>query len=60
MDVTVFLDGVHGDSSRTFLVGDVDGPGQALVEATEEALRVGIAVCGPAVPLNRIGDAIRS
>ena len=59
VDVTVFLDGVHGDTSRTFLVGDVDAPGRALVQATEEALRAGIAVCGPGVPLNRIGDAIR-
>jgi len=59
VDITVFLDGVHGDSSRTFLVGNVDEAGRLLVEATREALQRGIAVCGPSVPLSRIGDAIR-
>ena len=59
VDITVFLDGVHGDSSRTFLVGTVDEAGRLLVEATREALQCGIAVCGPSVPLSRIGDAIR-
>ena len=59
VDVTVFLDGVHGDSSRTFLVGNVDAAGRALVAATHEALQRAIAVCGPAIPLNRIGDVIR-
>ena len=42
IDVTVFLDGVHGDCSDTFLVGEVDEAGQRLVEVTREALRVGI------------------
>ncbi len=32
VDITVFLDGYHGDCSKTFLVGNVDDKGQKLVE----------------------------
>ena len=32
VDVTVFLDGYHGDCSKTFLVGNVDSKGRKLVE----------------------------
>lgn len=31
VDVTVYLDGHHGDCSRTFLVGDVDADARRLV-----------------------------
>ena len=40
IDVTVYLDGVHGDCSKTFLVGDVDKDGKRLVSTTEECLEV--------------------
>ncbi|KAI9513227.1 methionyl aminopeptidase [Russula earlei] len=60
VDITVFLDGFHGDTSRTFLVGDVDELGRALVSATDEALDAGIAVCGPGKPLRSIGNAIHA
>ena len=39
-DVTIYLDGVHGDTSATFLVGDVDDDGRRLVQVT---LRVPVA-----------------
>lgn len=61
VDVTVYLDGFHGDTSRTFYVGGVDRASPAaveLVQATEEALRRGIEVCGPGVPYRAIGQAI--
>ena len=35
-DVTIYLDGVHGDCSATFLVGDVDRSRQRLVQVTRE------------------------
>ena len=39
IDVTVFLDGHHGDTSRTFCVGDgVSDEARRLVADTEEAL----------------------
>ena len=39
IDVTVYLDGVHGDCSDTFLVGDVDEAGQTLVATQLSWLR---------------------
>lgn len=44
IDVTVFLDGYHGDTSRTFYVGTPSPSARALVEANEEALREAIKV----------------
>ncbi|KAI0832873.1 peptidase M24, structural domain-containing protein [Trametes gibbosa] len=58
VDITVYLDGFHGDTSRTFLVGDVDERGRELVEITEAALEAGIAACGPGRPFKSIGRAI--
>ena len=37
VDVTVFFDGVHGDTSATFCVGDVDEDARRLVRVTREA-----------------------
>ncbi|KAI0638630.1 methionine aminopeptidase [Trametes polyzona] len=58
VDITVYLDGFHGDTSRTFLVGDVDEKGRELVSVTEAALEAGIAACGPGRPFKAIGRAI--
>mmetsp|Transcript_10529 Transcript_10529/g.18063 ORF Transcript_10529/g.18063 Transcript_10529/m.18063 type:complete len:374 (-) Transcript_10529:60-1181(-) len=58
IDVTVFLNGHHGDTSRTFLVGNVSEEAKRLVQITKEALDRSIAVCGPGVPFKSIGKAI--
>lgn len=61
IDVTAYSKGLHGDTSRTVLVGGkekVDERGQALVETTKECLEQAIGVCGPGVDLAEIGDAI--
>ncbi|KAI0034364.1 methionyl aminopeptidase [Vararia minispora EC-137] len=58
IDITVYLDGYHGDTSDTFLVGEVDEPGRRLIESTATALEIGIAACGPGRPLKAIGAAI--
>lgn len=58
IDITVFKDGFHGDTSRTFLVGEVDDKGLELVKITEDALAAGIAACGPGKPFKGIGNAI--
>ncbi|KAI0311781.1 methionyl aminopeptidase [Amylostereum chailletii] len=60
IDITVYLGGFHGDTSRTFLVGDVDAPGRALVAATRAALAAGLAVCRPGAPFKDIGRAIHA
>eukprot|EP00842_Homolaphlyctis_polyrhiza_P004931 jgi/Hompol1/5439/HPOL_001933-RA len=48
----------HGDTSTTVLVGDVDEPGVALVEATKTALHEALKICGPGVPFREIGSLI--
>ncbi len=54
VDVTTILDGYHGDTSRTFYVGEVSGQAKKLVEATKEAMMRGIAAVS--VDGGRIGD----
>ena len=58
IDVTAYIDGMHGDTSATFLVGDVDEPTRVLVETTREATARGIAAVAAGEPLRRIGEAI--
>ena len=60
VDITAFLDGFHGDHCRTFLVGDVDPSGQRLVRDAERCRDAGIAVCGPDVPFNKIGQVVEA
>ncbi len=59
VDVTVFLNGYHGDTSKMFYVGEVSDEAKRLVEATREALAAAIAICAPGVPYNKIGAAIQ-
>ncbi|KAJ6520405.1 methionyl aminopeptidase [Mycena sanguinolenta] len=58
IDVTVYLDGYHGDTAQTFLIGDVDEPGKELAKITNEALEAGIDACGPGRHFSEIGKAI--
>ncbi len=58
IDVTVYLDGVHGDTSVTFEVGDVDEHSHLLVQQTCNAMYAGIAAVGDKVPVYAIGRAI--
>lgn len=60
IDVTAFLDGVHGDTSATFTVGQVSPEVAALVARTEEATRRAIAAVRPGRPINVIGRVIES
>jgi methionyl aminopeptidase len=60
IDVTVILDGWHGDTSRMFLVGDVKLKARRLVDVTYEAMMRGIAAIRPGARLGDIGHAIQS
>lgn len=60
IDISVFLDGVHGDLSETYLVGDVDKEGKKLVEVTKQCLHEAISICGPGQLLQKIGQTISS
>ncbi len=58
VDVTAYVDGVHGDCSATALVGDVDEESRRLVEVTRECRDLGIAAVRPGRPVSDIGRAI--
>ncbi len=60
IDITAYLGGVHGDTNRTFLVGDVDDESRLLVERTEESLRRAIKAVAPGREFNVIGRTIES
>jgi methionyl aminopeptidase len=60
LDVTVYLDGMHGDCSATFLVGDVDPEGRRLVAVARECLAKGIEAVRPGRPISDIGKAIEA
>lgn len=59
IDVTLILDGWHGDSSRMYFVGEVSRRAQRLVEVTYEALMRGIAAVRPGGITGDIGAAIQ-
>ncbi len=60
VDVTTILDGWHGDTSRTYLVGDkVSIKAQRLVQVTYEAMMIGIELVKPGMELNQIGYQIQ-
>jgi methionyl aminopeptidase len=59
IDVTLILDGWHGDTSRMYLVGDVPRRAQRLVEVTYEALMRGMAAVRPGATTGDIGAAIQ-
>lgn len=60
LDITAFVNGYHGDTNATFLVGDVKPEIAELVERTKTALDRGIAAVLPGREVNIIGRAIES
>jgi methionyl aminopeptidase len=60
VDVTAFVNGVHGDTDATFCVGAVFEEARLLVERTHEAMMRGIRAVAPGRPLNAIGRVIEA
>ncbi|MET4780109.1 type I methionyl aminopeptidase [Glaciihabitans sp. UYNi722] len=60
IDITAFKNGVHGDSNRTFTVGEVTTEIADLVDRTRESLNRGIKAVAPGRQVNVIGRAIES
>jgi methionyl aminopeptidase len=60
VDITAYIDGVHGDTNATFLAGAVDEQSALLVERTHEAMMRGIRAVAPGRALNAIGRVIES
>lgn len=58
VDVTTELDGFHGDTSATFLVGEPDAAARRLVETARRCRDAGIAVVRAGARLGDIGAAI--
>lgn len=60
IDVTVIIDGWHGDHSRMYGVGDVSRKARRLMDVTWESLQRGIEVVKPGNTVGDIGHAIQS
>jgi methionyl aminopeptidase len=60
IDVTVILDGWHGDCSRMYPVGKIGVKAQKLIDATYESMMLGIAAVRPGARLTDIGAAIQA
>ena len=60
IDITAFINGVHGDTDATYPVGEVDEESALLIERTREATMRAINAVAPGRPLNVIGRVIES
>ncbi len=60
IDVTVIVDGWHGDTSRMYGVGAVSPRARRLVDVTYEALQRGLKAVKPGATTGDIGFAIQS
>ncbi|MDR2591582.1 MAG: methionyl aminopeptidase [Chitinispirillales bacterium] len=58
IDLTTIVDGFHGDSSETFMIGAVSKEARHLVGVAAKALIIGIDAVKPGAHLRAIGDAI--
>ncbi|NBB15779.1 type I methionyl aminopeptidase [Caulobacter sp. SLTY] len=59
IDVTVIVDGWHGDTSRMYGVGAVSARARRLVDVTYQALELGLAEVKPGATFGDIGHAIQ-
>ncbi|HLP90004.1 MAG TPA: type I methionyl aminopeptidase [Nostocaceae cyanobacterium] len=59
IDVTPIVEGYHGDTSKTFIVGNPAPKVKKLVEVTEKCLYLGIAEVKPGAKVGDIGAAIQ-
>jgi methionyl aminopeptidase len=60
IDVTAYINGVHGDTCATFFCGEVDEQTRLLTERTQEALARAIKAVKPGRQVNVIGRVIES
>lgn len=60
VDVTPIVDGFHGDTSRTFCVGEVSPIARRLVADTRHAMWLGIQAVRPGGRVGDVGHAIQS
>jgi methionyl aminopeptidase len=59
IDITVIKDGFHGDTSKMFLVGEVQTHASKLIKITQECLYKAIDIVRPGITLGDIGNIIQ-
>ena len=60
IDVGAYIDGFHGDTAKTFAVGNVSEEARKLMEVTEESLYKAASLLKEGVRLGDIGNAVDS
>ncbi|MCL2065087.1 MAG: type I methionyl aminopeptidase [Candidatus Cloacimonetes bacterium] len=60
LDVTVILNGYFGDTSKTFIIGEVSEDVKLFVERAERAMYKGIKMLKPGILLSQMGKTIES
>jgi methionyl aminopeptidase len=60
IDVSSYVDGVHGDLNETIFIGKPDETSMRLVHCTYEAMMAGINVCKSGALYKHVGDAIEA
>ncbi len=60
IDITLIVDGWHGDSSRMYPVGEISRKAERLVEITYDSLQAGINKAKPGNTTGDIGEAIQT
>lgn len=60
IDITAYIDGVHGDTNATYPVGQIDDESAHLIERTKKSLDRAIAAVAPGRPINVIGRVIEA
>jgi methionyl aminopeptidase len=58
VDLTTIAGGYHGDSSETFVIGEVSKEARHLIAVAARALIIGIEAVKPGAPLAAIGEAV--
>ncbi len=60
IDVTLIVDGWHGDTSRMYPVGEISRKAERLLNITYECLRRGVGAVKPGHTTGHIGEAIQT
>jgi methionyl aminopeptidase len=60
VDITAYVEGMHGDTNKTFPVGTISDEAALLIQRTEEAMNRGIRAVKPGRQINVIGRAIEA
>jgi len=60
IDVTLIVDGWHGDTSRMYAVGNISRRAERLIDVTYEALMRGVSAVKPGHTTGHIGAAIQT